>query len=256
MKVNILGCSGGMGQGEYTTSILINDALLIDAGSGLGRLTQSEMLCLKDVFITHAHLDHVCFLPLLLDNLFEQLHTPLHVFALPEVIQALNKHIFNWSIWPDFGCLPDPDHAVLKFKTVTLNQPISVGSVQVFPVCAQHVVPACGYYVKGSQGQTFCFSGDTCFDQKVIDAYKAMGPIDALMLECAFPNRLANIAHQSQHLTPATLKNFLDALDVMPKQLWITHLKPAFRDEIWLELQQLNMPIKLHLLCSGETFFL
>ena len=255
MKIDVLGCSGGMGQGEFTTCIRINESLLIDAGSGLGCLSQQEMLKIRHVFLTHAHLDHICYLPLLLDNLFEQLDSPLQVFALPDVIQVLQTHIFNWSIWPDFSQLPSPEKAVMNFNNTTLNQPHHLDNIHIQPIAAAHVVPACGYVVKGHDG-VFCFSGDTRFDQSVIQAYNQLGPIDVLMLECAFPNRLADIALKSQHLTPASLGAFILALDTPPKHLWISHLKPSVRDQIWGELMQLNLPVSLQLLSSGDTFFL
>lgn len=256
MKIEILGCSGGMGPGEYTTCIRIDEHILIDAGSGLGKLSQHEMLAIKQVFLTHAHLDHICFLPLFLDNLFEQLSYPIKVHALPEVIEVLKKHVFNWSIWPDFTCLPNIENAVLEYHPILLGEAFSIGGDVLSPVLAQHVVPACGYCLKGSDGQTFCFSGDTYFDEVLVEAYNGLGPIDALMLECAFPNRLQAVAINSQHLTPNRLAEFIHALDVPPKNLWITHLKPAVRDEIWKELTQLDLPVTLRLLSSGDTFFL
>ena len=106
MKVEILGCSGGMGAGEYTTCYRVNEHTLLDAGTGLGRLSHNEQLKIKHIFITHSHMDHICFLPLLIDNLFEHLKEPLQVYALPEVLATLREHIFNWEIWPDFSTLP------------------------------------------------------------------------------------------------------------------------------------------------------
>ena len=256
MKIEVLGCSGGMGKGEFTTCIRINDNILIDAGSGLGRLSQQEMLRIEHVYLTHAHLDHICFLPLLLDNLFEQLDVPLQVYALPEVIHALQTHIFNWKIWPDFSQLPNADNAVLNFTPIVTHQEHSFAKTRLVAIPAQHVVPACGYIVQEEDRSVFCFSGDTRLDQQLATAYNQLGPIDVLMLECAFPNRLADIAIKSQHLTPASLAEFLLSLDTAPKELWITHLKPSFRDEIREELMALNLPVSIRFLSSGDTFFL
>lgn len=256
MKIEVLGCSGGMGQGEFTTCLRINDQLLIDAGSGLGNLTQQQMLAIKSVFITHAHLDHICFLPMLLDNLFEQLSMPIEVFALPEVLQALKTHVFNWHIWPDFTQLPSSESAVLNFNPIQQGESKTLHDLQIAPIKAQHVVPACGYSVIDAQGRVFCFSGDTLFDQGVSDAYNQIGPIQVLMLECAFPNRLDEIARKSHHLTPKSLSMFIASLNLLPEELWITHLKPSLHDEIVDELQQLNLPLKLVFLKSGQTFFL
>ena len=257
MKIEVLGCSGGMGLGEFTTCIRINDQFLIDAGSGLGCLSQEEMLKVKRLFITHAHLDHICFLPLLLDNLFEQLSKPLEVHALPKVIQALKTHVFNWSIWPDFTCLPDSENAVLNLNTLTLNSAFTTpDNLTITPIVAKHVVPACGYSVKDEKGNVFCFSGDTHFDNSVVENYNRLGHIDLLMLECAFPNRLQSVADKSQHLTPKSLAKLINALKMPPEALLITHLKPAFRDEIKYQLDDLGLPVKIHLLKSGDAFLL
>ncbi|HHO60058.1 MAG TPA: 3',5'-cyclic-nucleotide phosphodiesterase, partial [Thiotrichales bacterium] len=59
MKVRVLGCSGGICQSVATTSFLVDDDILIDAGTGVGDLTLAEMAAIRTVFITHSHLDHI-----------------------------------------------------------------------------------------------------------------------------------------------------------------------------------------------------
>src|SRR4051794_29062938 len=98
MKVRVLGCSGGIGGGRQTTSFLLDDAFLIDAGSGVTRLTLEEMRRIRHVFITHSHLDHILALPLLMDSVGTGA-PPLIVHAIPEVIAALRQHLFNWALW-------------------------------------------------------------------------------------------------------------------------------------------------------------
>lgn len=256
MKIEILGCSGGMGSGEFTTSIRIDEHLLIDAGSGLGQLSQDQMLAIKQIFLTHAHLDHICFLPLLLDNLFEQLESPVEVLALPETLDVLRQHIFNWQVWPDFSVLPNTHQPVLCYRALTVGQPQQSANLTLVPMPAKHVVPACGYRVVSAEGKVFCFSGDTTYDESVLQAYNQAGPMNMLMLECAFPNRLETVAQQSKHLTPRRLLQFLQQLDYPPENLLITHLKPAFRKEICDELISMSLPSSLHFLGAGDTFFL
>ena len=55
LKLRILGCSGGVAKGLKTTSLLVNDSVLIDAGSGVGELTLEEMSKVKHLFITHSN---------------------------------------------------------------------------------------------------------------------------------------------------------------------------------------------------------
>ena len=67
MKIKILGCSGGIGGELRTTSMLVDGDILIDAGTGVGDLSIEELLAIDHIFITHSHLDHIAFIPLLLD---------------------------------------------------------------------------------------------------------------------------------------------------------------------------------------------
>ncbi|OZA25410.1 MAG: 3',5'-cyclic-nucleotide phosphodiesterase, partial [Hydrogenophilales bacterium 17-64-11] len=86
MKLTVLGCSGGIGSGRHTTSLLVDDDALIDAGSGLTTLDFEQLLKIDHVFLTHAHLDHVLGLPLLLDSVGDLRGTPVTVHALPAVL--------------------------------------------------------------------------------------------------------------------------------------------------------------------------
>lgn len=56
MKLRILGCSGGIG-GEHlrTTSLLVDDDVLIDAGTGVGDLPIADLARIDHVFLTHTH---------------------------------------------------------------------------------------------------------------------------------------------------------------------------------------------------------
>lgn len=253
MQVEILGCSGGMGAEQYTTCYRINDHILLDAGTGLGKLTHDEQLKIKHIFITHSHMDHICFLPLLIDNLFEQLEEPIQVYALPEVLETLREHIFNWKIWPDFSTLPNKEAPVVKFNPITPHQPLVIDGLTLSAFPVEHIVPTCGYHVTNEQGKSFAFTGDTTFGPAVLEEINQLGRLDVLLTECAFPNRLINLAKIAKHLTPSLLKKFIDALENPPKQVWLSHLKPSQTEEVKAELAQLNLHTQVHLLESGEV---
>ena len=68
MQIKILGCSGGIGAELRTTSMLVDQDILIDAGTGVGNLSMDELLKIDHIFLTHSHLDHIAFLPFLLDT--------------------------------------------------------------------------------------------------------------------------------------------------------------------------------------------
>ena len=100
MQVRILGCSGTIAKGA-TTSFLLGERVLVDAGTGVGQLTLEEMQRIDHVFLTHSHLDHIAALPLMLDAVGEP-PPAAGVHALPQTLAALHAHVFNDVIWPDF----------------------------------------------------------------------------------------------------------------------------------------------------------
>ena len=99
MKVRVLGCSGAIAKDCRTTSFLIGDSILLDAGTGVGDLTLEEMDKIDHVLLTHSHLDHIAALPLLADTAvrqrMQQGRGPIRVYALPEVLKAMHEHLFN-----------------------------------------------------------------------------------------------------------------------------------------------------------------
>ncbi|MES2956588.1 MAG: MBL fold metallo-hydrolase, partial [Pseudomonadota bacterium] len=57
--IRVLGCSGSIAAGSRTTSFLLDDDVLIDAGTGVGDLTLDELARIDHILISHSHLDHV-----------------------------------------------------------------------------------------------------------------------------------------------------------------------------------------------------
>ncbi|PAU78951.1 3',5'-cyclic-nucleotide phosphodiesterase [Halomonas salipaludis] len=244
MHIQTLGASGGIESREGTTAFLLAPNLLLDAGTGVQQLTPAQMACIDSVLLTHAHLDHIASLPLLIDTQYERMveqETALTVYALPEVIETLKRHIFNGAIWPDFSTLPSSDNAVLRFSPLSpwdaLTLPTIGGeSLTITPFPVSHSVPACGYLVSDDT-MKFAFSGDTGLDVSVTASLNRLGTLDCLVIECAFANHLDALAEIACHLTPHRLTALLASLDSPPKTLWVTHLKPSLREQIFTELQ-------------------
>jgi phosphoribosyl 1,2-cyclic phosphodiesterase len=76
MKLRILGCSGGISASLRTTAMLLDDDVLIDAGTGVGDLALDEMVRIDHIFVTHSHLDHICCIPFLVDTVGYRRKTP------------------------------------------------------------------------------------------------------------------------------------------------------------------------------------
>ncbi len=252
MRIRILGCSGGIGASLRTTSLMVDKDLLVDAGTGLGDLTLDEMRCIRHVFLTHSHLDHTSCLPLLLDTIFDSLKTPLTVYGRRETLEAVQKYIFNWVMWPDFAELPNKDKPVLMYKPLELGARVELDGRKVHMIEVNHTVPGAGYVIEKG-GRVFAFSGDTFTNDTFWAAVNAYPKVDALMVETAFANSNRKLADLAKHYCPETLAEDLKKFK-HDCPLYITHLKPGGEDQIFQEIVTALPKRRVHRLKGGEIF--
>lgn len=251
MQIKVLGCSGGVGPGLRTTSLLINDEVLIDAGTGVGDLSLGQQRRIGHVFLTHSHLDHVCGLAFMADNLFDLIDRPIEVRATAETLEAIRAHIFNWKIWPDFSKLPDENNGLIRFGEIQVGTEIEVAGLTLKPFKVLHTVPAIGYVVESERG-TFAFSGDTYATDDLWTALNAQKRLDKLMIEIAFPNQEDQLALASKHFTPALLGRELAKLKHRP-ELFLTHHKPGTEQTIEKECRIALKGWAYHHLSRGDV---
>ncbi|MGB0956183.1 MAG: MBL fold metallo-hydrolase [Panacagrimonas sp.] len=254
MKIQILGCSGGVGPRLRTTSILIDDDILIDAGTGVSALSLERMSRIEQVFVTHSHLDHVCGLAFMADNLVGAIDHSIVIRGSTSTIKALRDHVFNWTIWPDFSELPNPRQAVIQFKEYS-GRPISIGHqrrLRAFEV--EHTVPGVGYAVEGPNG-VFAYSGDTLDCASLWRGLNRLPRLDYLMIEIAFPDAQAELGQISGHFTPKVLGSAIQQLKHRPKLL-LTHFKPGCERRIRQQARQALAGWDMHFLKSGDCFSL
>ena len=237
MKVRVLGCSGAISKGCRTTSFLIDDDVLIDAGTGVGDLSLSEMRKIDHVFLTHSHLDHIAALPLMIDAVASQRQTPLKVHALAPTIEALKTHVFNNVIWPDFSRIPSERAPLLSFEPIEAGNMFRLQGKSIEALPASHTVPAVGYSVASHQsGNCWVFSGDTCGDARFWARVNEL-PVRMLVIETAFANDERELAQVSRHLSPHQLASELDSIaEGADYPIYITHTKPAQTQTIMSEV--------------------
>jgi len=253
MRVRVLGCSGGIGRGVATTSFLIDDDILIDAGTGVCSLTLAEMRKIRTIFITHSHLDHVASVPLLADTLFDSLiGQPLQVYAQRNTIKALRDHIFNWSIWPDFTVLPHKTNAVLRLNSMKPEEVVAVDGRKIEMITVNHAVPGVGYRVE-SAGAAFAFSGDTTSNENLWVSLNKHKRLDLLFIETAFADEDIELARVAFHYCPSLLARDLPKLKHKTR-VCISHLKPGEEKQIMKECRAALPDWDLHQLKSGEVF--
>lgn len=252
MHLRVLGCSGGFGSGLRTTAFLVDDDVLIDAGTGVGDLTYDEMCRIRHVFVTHSHLDHVASIPLLVDTMFHELVEPLVIHAQQATIDALREHLFNGQIWPDFSGLPDTEQPVLRFDPLEAGDVRRIGDRTFEAIAVEHTVPTVAYRCTNSEG-SFCFSGDTSTNDTLWTALNAGGALDLLIVEVGFANGDAELARLAKHYCPTLLAGDLAKLDSQP-DIAVTHLKAGHEERIMEELNAALPGVEVRRLQSGQSF--
>lgn len=251
MKIRVLGCSGGIGDGRQTTSFLVDDDILVDCGTGVTTLTHAELCRIDHVFITHSHLDHITSLPLLLDSVAGERGHPLVLHGLPEVLQILKDNLFNWNLWPDFARIPTPESPFLRYEPLLEGEPIRLGGNRLISaIPAHHVVPAVGYLLRGDTG-SLIFSGDTASHHALWQEANHTPDLRHLIVECSFQDALADIAKASKHYCPKTLAPDLRKFKGVA-EVWVTHLKPGGEAGIMAELARHGVAASA--LGNGQVF--
>jgi ribonuclease BN (tRNA processing enzyme) len=235
MKLRVLGCSGGIGGNLHTTSFLLDQDILIDAGTGVGELSLDELSAIDHIFITHSHLDHICSLPLMLDSAGWLRKAPVTVYATAETLDILKRHIFNWMIWPDFSQIPDAQHPIMRYQAITLGETLDLQGRKITAVPANHTVPAVGYHLDSGQG-SLVFSGDTYTNDSLWEVVNRIKNLRYLIMETAFSNGEKEVAFLSKHLCPSLLADEL-AKFTGNAEVFITHLKP---DEVELIMSEIS----------------
>lgn len=254
MTIRVLGCSGAIAAGYKTTAFLLDDDVLIDAGTGVGDLELADMARIDHILVTHAHLDHVLGIPLMADSVMrlrmQAGRPPIQVHALPETLEALRQHLFNGVIWPDFTRLPNSDQPALQLRPLAVGERKTFGQRQVEVLSACHTVPACGYAVDGGEAGHWVFTGDTG-PNPALWARLAEIKVAQLIIETAFGNDECELARISQHLCPRSLAQELRQLS-QPAEVFITHIKPGEVEAVMQAIHALDKRHTVSALQAGQ----
>lgn len=253
MQIKILGCSGGIGGELRTTAMLVDNDILIDAGTGVGDLSMDELLAIDHIFITHSHLDHIAFIPFLLDTVMGIRAEPVTVHASAETIRILRTHIFNWKIWPDFNTIPDASQPFLQYDEVKLGETRTIKGRKITSLPANHVVPAVGYQLDSGTA-SLVFTGDTTRCDALWQAVNKISNLKYLIIETAFSNSECELARLSKHLCPSLLAVELGKLTLDHVAVYITHLKPGECESIMQEIAENRLTLITQALNKHQLF--
>lgn len=259
MKVRVLGCHGSdqLVEGTpqpvtcRTCGFLVNDTVLVDAGTVGSVLFLPEQQRIRQILLSHLHFDHVKGLPTLADNLVGAGGESVILRSIPEVLDGLRTYVFNDALYPDFLTLPDPACPVFTSHSLEVRQGNHVCGLEVTPVPVNHLVPTVGFLIRDGNS-SILYSGDTYQTDEIWKVASADRTLKAAFIETSFPDELADLAQTSRHLTPATFAEEFRKIGRPELPVYVYHMKPRFRREIQRQLADLKIP-NLRVLEEGEV---
>jgi ribonuclease BN (tRNA processing enzyme) len=252
MNIKVLGCHGSQLPNYNTTSFLIGQNVLVDAGTVTTVLSLEEQLKIDYIFITHAHLDHIRDLTFIADNIcYQRRKKPLTIISTKGIIEAIHQHLFNNVIWPDFSRLPSAKSPVIKFRIIKPGKKQKIDSLHVTAIDLHHVVETVGYVIKAG-GKSVIFLGDTGPTEEAWRIAIRIKGLKAVFIETSLPDGMKEIACKTGHLTPLSLDTELKKLKVSKPGIYLYHMKPNYHEAIRKEVAAIK-DRKIHIIEDGQT---
>jgi len=249
VKIRVLGCHGsdsliGGAQGPYqcrTCGFLVNETVMVDAGTIGAALHLAEQKRIRHVLLTHLHFDHIKGLPMLADNLVDDTVAPVVLTGTPEVLGGLKQHIFNDQVYPDFLQLPNPQNPVFSLQPLDIGKEAEISGLRVLPIPVNHLVPTVGFLIREGSASVL-YSGDTFTTEEIWRVAAREPSLKAAFIETSFPDEMEDLARASKHLTPALFGREFQKIGRPDLPVYVYHLKPRFRQNIQQQLARLKIP--------------
>lgn len=251
MLFQVLGCSGSIGDNHNTTAFLIDDDIILDAGSGLGTLPLEALKKIDHVFLSHSHMDHIALLPMLVDATLSLRDKPIVVHGIEPTLNALSDHVFNWDIYPDFRKISSDGHAAIKFSIMEPETTVSLGSRNFTAIPVEHSIPTVGYHLNSGTG-SLVVATDMTVSDTFWPVVNAIDNLRYLLIETAYQEARLDLCKITGHLCPSLLEKELRKLE-QPVEICIVHTKPSAKQKILKEVAALDVNFDIRFLSDGDV---
>lgn len=236
---------------QHLACFVIDDKVAIDAGSLAMAATDAQRDQIRDVVLTHAHLDHIAGLPLYVDDLFSSTREPVRIYATREVVDVLERDIFNWSVYPKFSELANGHGPVMEYRDIEPGVEFGAGHLTLKAIPVNHKVPSFGFVISDG-ASTIALTGDTAETSDFWDTINKIAGLKAVLIECAFPNEFEELARTSHHLTPSRLADELRKCKI-EVPVFVINIKPVYREQVLEQLGKIGRP-GLQVLEPGRVY--
>lgn len=190
MKLVILGSTGyHPNDARQTACMMLPEiGVVLDAGTGMFRVRDWLRTPRLQIFLTHAHLDHVFGLTFLFDVLAGKNVDAVEVYAQPDKLTAIQDHLFSPLLFP---VMPPCQFRTLEAKTVLAD-----GSELVhFPL--EHPGGTIGFRINWPD-RSLAYVTDTTARPSA-SYIEAIRGVDLLLHECYFPDDEREMAELTGH---------------------------------------------------------
>lgn len=237
MKIELIPSSvGETFCGQFCMNALVNDTVSIDAGSVGFLWPLARQKLVRDVFLSHSHIDHIASLPLFLDNVYCPGQSSVSVFAGAETQTSLRRHIFNDEIWPDFVRLSKEESPFLELKTIHDGVPVILERLKVTPIKLEHPIPTFGFVVEDEQCAV-AFVSDTRPSEQLKETLNQIRHLRAVFLEVSFPNSHRWLAEKAGHMCTDEFGKMIEQINEDVAVIAF-HIKPTFHAAICAEISE------------------
>ena len=215
MKLVLLGTSGYHPNDQRHTACLMIPELgiILDAGTAMYRARDHLQTRELDIFLTHAHLDHVVGLTYLFDVIHEKNVERVTVHGVAAKLCAIQEHLLAEPIFP---VRPPCEFRPLADEVALAGS----GRLTHFPLI--HPGGAVGFRLDWA-GHSLAYVTDTT---ATADApyLKQIRGVDLLVHECQFPDAMAELASLTGHSCTTPVAQLARAAGV--GRLVLVHVNP------------------------------
>jgi ribonuclease BN (tRNA processing enzyme) len=226
MQLTFLGTAGYHPTATRQTACLVlpQVGVVLDGGTGFFRMADYLQTDEIDIFLSHAHLDHVVGLTYWFDVVHRHPLRAARVHGMEEKVQAIRRHLLNEHLFP----------APLPYEYRPLTGPVALpqgGQLTYFPLA--HPGGAIGYRLDWP-GHSLAYVTDTTATANADYARHVQG-VNVLIHECNFNDDQCELAARTGHSCVTPVAEL--ARDAGVGRLILTHVNPLSPDNEPVDIQ-------------------
>lgn len=225
MKLLLLGTTGYHPNDRRQTACMMLPELgvLLDAGTAMYRVREHLATDTLDIYLTHAHLDHVLGLTFMFDVLHEREMKRVTVHGEPAKLSAVREHLFSELLFP-----VEPPFDMKEIETV--SQLPAGGKLTHFPL--KHPGGSIGLRLDWPD-RSMAYVTDTVA-AKDADYVEKIRGVDLLVHECYFGDDMPDQAELTGHSCLTPVAEVAAAAEV--GRLVLVHINPMMESDDELDI--------------------